>query len=595
MKKLNIWKKLLPLTIFLIMVLAILPAFLPSVALAIDRPELVAPIGSASGDTVTFEWNYTGDVDEFRLEVWQEDSLVFKEYIDADNCTDGTADFGITIDIGPGSNEVDLREGNLYTWKVRAYKDSTSSSWSSTEKFWYELISGFPAIMISPVSGDIGTSVTIRGFGWQDGEDVEIYVDRDKIKTLRNVNVDWHTHVTINDIGSQEIRAKGDESGWSNFAWFLVEGPDVTIDHPSSGKVGETVKVSGDNWPRNETISLSFNYWFVGSVFSGTGNWQKSFIIPEVPAGNLPIEALSRTASAIDYFEVLPDLILIPESTGPTQPVMVKGTGFASQTEIRIALDTGTFYASTNNSGTFNKEIKSPANSGTFIVEARDGDGNMASSELSVGGIINVAPPVLNIGETLTVRGNSFTLGYNVDIEVDSKQLVSGTVDSLGNFTVTAKPVLTAGRHTITASDKRVSASATFEVESVAPSIPNPLQPYNNKLLFGTGINFTWMTSYDPSGVTYEVRVATDDSFKDIVGMVTVSGDRAALTVLNDGTYYWQVRAIDGAGNASSWSSVNSFTVRAVVGVILSMVGIFMAVGVVIAGLIVWQIKRRTK
>jgi hypothetical protein len=584
-------KKAVYLSILLIMILAIM--ILPTSALALSRPDLVSPVGSASGAAVTFEWNYSGSVDEFRLEVWQDSDLIFKEYLDADNCTDGTADFGISIDVGPGSNEIDLEEGNLYQWKVRAYHGSSSSSWSSTEDFWYEIVTGYPAILISPASGDVGTSVTIRGYGWQDGEDVEIYVERDRVKTLRNVNADWHTHITINDIGSQEIRAKGDESGWSNYAWFLVNGPDVEIDHPSAGRVGETIKVSGDNWPSNETVSLSFNYRFIGSVSSGTGNWQKSFVVPEVPAGKLPIEALSRTASAIDYFEIMPDLILVPESTGPGQPVMVRGTGFAGQSQIRIALDTGTFYASTNNNGTFTKEIKAPAESGSFIVEARDGFGNVASSDLSIGGIINVAPPVLNIGDTLTIRGSSFTAGRTVDIEIDSKHIESGTVDSLGNFTVTMRPVLMAGRHTVTASDAKVSASATFEVESIAPSIPNPMQPYNNKLLFGTGINFTWMTVYDASGVTYEIRVATDNSFQNIIGIATVSSNRAALTVPNDGTYFWQVRAIDGAGNVSSWSNINSFTVRAVVGAIFTVVIGFIIVGTIIAGLIVWQIRRK--
>ena len=31
--------------------------------------------------------------------------------------------------------------------------------------------------------------------------------------------------------------------------------------------------------------------------------------------------------------------------------------------------------------------------------------------------------------------------------------------------------------------------------------------------------------------------------------------------VLPSGTYYWRVRAVDGAGNASGWTSVWSFVV----------------------------------
>ncbi|MCJ7829353.1 MAG: hypothetical protein MUP81_06405 [Dehalococcoidia bacterium] len=584
-------KKLLILAIVLAL---FLPIFLPASVQAIDRPELISPIGSASGDSVLFEWDYEGDVDEFRLEVWNDDYLVFKEYLDENICDEGSADYGISIDVGSGSNEIDLQAGYQYEWKIRAYFEGDAvSSWSHTESFWYEIIAGYPAITISPVSGDTGDSVTIRGYGWQDGEDVEIYVDREKIKTLRNVDDDWSTRVTIKGYGSQSIRAKGKDSGWSNYAWFLVEGPDVEIDLPKSGQVGDIIEVSGKNWLRNEDISLTFKGFFLDSIDSGSGSWQVSFMIPESPAGNWPVMAWSRSAQAEDYLEVIPGIVISPESTGPGQPVMVKGTGFASSSNIRIALNTATYYSNTGIMGSFAKEIKSPSESGSYIIEVRDSHGNLTSGELSVGGIINVLPPILYIGNILTIQGSSFTPERNVEITCDGSDLISGEVDIFGNFILTTKPKLTAGRHTITAIDGKVSASATFEVESQVPGIPNPSQPFNNKKLLGTKINLGWYSVHDDSGVIYEVKVGNTDSISDsIIATAIVSENKAAITVPSDGTYYWQVRSIDGAGNTSNWSSVNSFEVHQTIGIILgSLAGLLVACA--IGGTIWWQRRKK--
>jgi hypothetical protein len=581
--------KKLFLTIFTVSFLALMLAFLPLSPIsvqALDRPELVSPIGSATGDSVLFEWDYSGSVDEFRLEVWDDDYLIFKEYLNENICDEGSADYGIEIDVGPGSNEIDLYPGTLYTWKVRAYEDSSSSSWSHSEDFWYETYLGLPAITISPMTGDSGDYVTIRGFGWEDGEDVEIYVDREKEKTLRNVDIDWDTRVRISGYGAVDIRAWGEESGWSNYAWFLIKGPDVELSVSGPAQVGDTVKISGSNWP-NETVTVSFRGFYIDS-FSSRGDWNLSFKVPASPAGEWPVTAWSRSATAEDYLEIVPSVTLSPESTGPGQPILAQGQGFASQSQIRISLDTSTFYSSTDILGNFSKEITSPSKSGNFVVQARDSKGNMATEELSVGGILNVSPPVLNIGQTLTIGGASFTPNRTIEITCDNRDLISVESDSDGNFEVKVKPELSAGKHTITASDRKISASATFEVESKAPDVPALQSPFNDKTLLGSKVTLTWLSVFDPSGVIYEVRVSKDESFSEIVGMATTSNTRAAIILPSGGTYYWQVRAVDNAGNEGNWSNVNSFNSQPIWSIVIGIVGGLIAAS---AGYLIWRKK----
>jgi PGF-pre-PGF domain-containing protein len=74
-----------------------------------------------------------------------------------------------------------------------------------------------------------------------------------------------------------------------------------------------------------------------------------------------------------------------------------------------------------------------------------------------------------------------------------------------------------------------------------------------------------WSDVSDPSGVTYDLSIAED------AGFVSIALQKAGLTVstyeltqaeaLATGTYYWYVRAVDGAGNVGSWSENWSFTV----------------------------------
>jgi hypothetical protein len=119
----------------------------------------------------------------------------------------------------------------------------------------------------------------------------------------------------------------------------------------------------------------------------------------------------------------------------------------------------------------------------------------------------------------------------------------------------------------------------TFVMESTAPGKPVPRTPVS-----GTRIGFlgkqtptlTWSVVDDPSGVSYALQISTTSDFSQILisksnlvaqgSAIIVSSAGTEMTyTLSDaealpfGTYYWRVKAVDGAMNDSGWSASNTF------------------------------------
>jgi predicted phage tail protein len=101
----------------------------------------------------------------------------------------------------------------------------------------------------------------------------------------------------------------------------------------------------------------------------------------------------------------------------------------------------------------------------------------------------------------------------------------------------------------------------SFTLDTVAPPAPTLLSPPDGSMLTNSLVLMDWSDVSDPSGITYTVEVDDDSLFGS--PLISQAGLSASLyqTNIPDGAWYWRVRAVDGAGNASAWSATWSFVV----------------------------------
>jgi hypothetical protein len=111
-----------------------------------------------------------------------------------------------------------------------------------------------------------------------------------------------------------------------------------------------------------------------------------------------------------------------------------------------------------------------------------------------------------------------------------------------------------------------------IENSTSGPSVPTLLWPVNGDITPTNVFTFTWdpSTATVPGPVTYEFHSSMNPAETD--GILTTglwdSGTLTTSSILStgapDGTWYWQVRAIDADGNMSAWSPVWAVTLDTV-------------------------------
>jgi predicted outer membrane repeat protein len=105
-----------------------------------------------------------------------------------------------------------------------------------------------------------------------------------------------------------------------------------------------------------------------------------------------------------------------------------------------------------------------------------------------------------------------------------------------------------------------ISGPAYSILKPPAPKAPVLRSPRNN-IVTNNRMPTLWWTSVK-GGVTYEVEVATDNSFAIIMDTDVVSGlSRTVAVPLGDDEYFWRVRASNASNQPGAWSSIRTFTI----------------------------------
>ena len=448
-----------------------------------------------------------------------------------------------------------------------------------------------PLVVLSPTSGSLGTKATLTAENFMSYADDIIFlffndteIGSTTVPSTGNFTIEFNIPddatpgpalITVKDQAGNQL---GDSVS------FTIEEIEIKL-NPSNGIVGTTVTINGKGYyadrnvtiyyavlpglrPYNETTSQA-----VGTaVATPTGEFSFNFTIPNSTAGNHEVmaqDALDNLAKAT--FEVIPSATLDPTSGAIGDRLTISGTGFGYGKYLNLYFNnTLVGYAKTNKYGNFEVTFFVPISGpGTYNVEAMGEDNNSGKAEFTI--IITAdasfGPTTGSVGTELTVSGTGFIANSTVTIRFDSTQIATDTVKPDGTFSAIFQvPSSRYGEHTITASDGSNTKQFTFTMESTAPMAPVPLKPEMG-IKTESPVYFDWRDVTDPSGVTYTLQIAADEDFTSIVlEKKGLTDSEYALTkeeelkpVNKKASYYWHVKAVDGASNESLWSGTGSF------------------------------------
>jgi len=311
-----------------------------------------------------------------------------------------------------------------------------------------------------------------------------------------------------------------------------------------------------------------------------------TFTIPEASYGTnyLQFRRAHRPEEPYGFiFKVLPGLELSPESVSPGAKVTLKGAGFPAEEEVELSFDgedTGLEDVITNGVGTFTAQFTVPdtiAGKHEFKAAAEGMFGTPdPTASLDLVPAVSLAPKLPEIGSEATVTGCGFAATSPVTVEYDDQAVAatspvtvedddqavvnSPQTDELGNFTITfTVPETAESEHEITVTDGAGNTvTLNLSLEGNPPPAPATVSPQAERFgWFGSQVvAFSWTAVDDPSGITYTLEIADNLNFFPLApGMRKAElAQSSCLVNLEPGTYYWRVKAVDGAGNEGEWT-----------------------------------------
>lgn len=108
------------------------------------------------------------------------------------------------------------------------------------------------------------------------------------------------------------------------------------------------------------------------------------------------------------------------------------------------------------------------------------------------------------------------------------------------------------------------STTRRFTLDTTPPPVPVLSAPADTASLTSLRPALTWLAS--ATAARYEVRLASDNAFSRSLIMSATTTSATPAANLNNSVYWWSVRALDSAGNASAWSTARRFTARSTSG-----------------------------
>ena len=517
--------------------------------------------------------------------------------------------FVVPAKLTDGKTQKNVSSGDYYVYL--AY--SNSKQIQASARFFV-----LGPVTATPSQGNIGDFVLINATGLKANDSVNIFFSSNR--ALPGSTIDGQV-VTYQKVGLWPVTAAGALGGGVSFkipsrltdgkiqedihggdyyfyltyystrttvattTRFVVPNPPMNVS-PESGNIGAEVKVSGEGMRPNQDLTVTYEDKLVliksgDAKTDSAGKFSSTIVVPESTAGSHEITVSDVTGNKPNTWFTVNPTISLPDSAELGDTVQISGSGFGAGVDITVSvggqpISTLPPIISTNQKGSFNNaNFVLPQPAGTVKVTVSDEVGNkfektMNALPASVGTAGIALQPATSqgspgyVGQKITVSGSKFSQSSSVTITYgnDQTQVASAKTDASGAFEADFNvPAGKAGQWTVAATDGANRATAVFVLESNPPLPPQPLVP---GVVSGAKptTRFDWTDLTDPSGVKYDLEVASDSTFAtpllEKTGLVQseytlAESERLQLKDTKAG-YYWRVRAVDGAGNAGQWS-----------------------------------------
>lgn len=298
-------------------------------------------------------------------------------------------------------------------------------------------------VTILPMSGAVGSAVTVSGTGATANGEVRVYWGWDFIATttanaVREYSID--IIVPSNRAGPADIWVRDVTSGDDNWATFTVKSKIVLVpDKGSAWWRSDEIVVRGtgfdyydlphEPWwaPSNVTLELNGIVWTNITSTEGDGSFEARFYVPDVMrSGTYSITATDDFGnSASAPFTVLPKILPWPNSGSTATHVHVEGWGFAASQSVTVTFDgiNVTIFEGvmTDPEGRFGNAFMVPdVPDGIYTITATDAEGNTASAPFVVPGPVMFLTPNVTVGSSIvTVAGFGFRPWWPIVITIN--------------------------------------------------------------------------------------------------------------------------------------------------------------------------------
>ncbi len=213
---------------------------------------------------------------------------------------------------------------------------------------------------LSPISGTVGTTVTVTGTSFASGGAILVTYDTQSVATATASSSGAFTatfNVPASATGAHTVEV-GDGTRKVNFSFSVTARTTI---NPASGNVGTPIIVTGDGFVSGGKITVTYDEAQIGTITANnTGGWAAVFPAPVSKGGNHSIIVNDGTSTLVSTFAM--------DSTPPPTPALLSP---ANDTKAD-ALTTFQWEAVTDPSGfTYELEVSRDSKFSILVLEKR--------------------------------------------------------------------------------------------------------------------------------------------------------------------------------------------------------------------------------